>query len=332
MPVNRDRNESPPDSYQGRPGGEPRSGSTGLGGARTWLQGLYGYGLVLIAAVLWATIGLFYERLVASGVPPITVVFFRAALTAVMLFIGQSACGRGWPRLKRRDLPLFLSFGLVGVAAFWAIYVHAVALIGMGMAAVLMYTAPAWVTILSVVFLGERPTWPKVAAVLLAFGGCALVSRIYDPASVRLNLVGILIGLGSGFGYGLYILFSKAVQRRYNAGTALAYALGLGALFLLPLQSADALVQGLTTPSLLAWLLVLALVPTLGGGLAFTAALRRVPAINASVGATLEPVIATLLGWAFLDERVELPQLLGTLLIIVAVIVLQSEGRRPTRT
>lgn len=194
------------------------------------------------------------------------------------------------------------------------------------MAAVLMYTAPAWVTILSVVFLGERPTWPKVAAVLLAFGGCALVSRIYDSVSVRLNLVGILIGLGSGFGYGLYILFSKAAHVRYNAATTLAYALGLGALFLLPLQPADALVQGLTTPSLLAWLLMLALIPTLGGGLAFTAALRRIPAINASVGATVEPVIATWLGWAFLDEHLESPQVIGAVLIIAAVVILQRDA------
>ena len=331
MPGSRDGSDRPPGGHPDSPSDESGPGIADQGDSRPWQHGLYGYGLVLVAAVLWATLGLFYQRLVADGLPPISVVFFRAAMTSTVLFLVQCAYRRGWPRLRRRDLPLFISFGLVGVAAFWTTYVHAVDLIGVGVAAVLMYTAPVWVTILGVTFFGERLTWTKAVAVLLAFGGCALVSRMYDATIVRLNLYGILIGLGSGFGYGLYILFSKVAQRRYGAATTLAYAFGLGALFLLPIQPADALVRGLTTPSLLTWLLILALVPTLGGGLAFTAALRRIPATDASVGATLEPVIATLLGWALLNEQLELPQLLGAVLIVAAVVILQTEGRRRTR-
>ena len=332
MPAHRDCGPRPPSGCPDNPSCESKLGIAGQGGIRTWLQGLSGYGLVLIAAVLWATLGVFYQRLVAYGLPPISVVFFRAAMTSIALFLIQCAYRRGWPRLKRRDLPLFISFGLVGVAAFWTTYVHAVDLVGVGVAAVLMYTAPVWVTLLGVTFFGERLTWLKGIAVLLAFGGCALVSRLYDSTIVRVNLLGILIGLGSGFGYGLYILFSKVAQRRYGAATTLAYAFGLGALFLLPLQPAEALIRGLTTPSLLTGLLVLALVPTLGGGLAFTAALRRIPATSASVGATLEPVIATLLGWALLNERLESPQLLGAFLIVAAVVILQTEGRRSPRS
>jgi len=160
---------------------------------------------------------------------------------------------------------------------------------------------------------------------LLSCAGCALVSRAYDLAGVRLNLAGILAGLGAGLTYGLYTLFSKIAQRRYTAWTTLTYALGLGTLFLLPLQSLAALARALTTPSLLFWLLILGLVPTLGGGLAFNAALRLVPASNASIVATLEPAIATLLGWAFLGERPDVLQLLGGGLILAAVVILQRK-------
>jgi len=212
------------------------------------------------------------------------------------------------------------------VAAFYVVYIHAIALIGMGIAAVLMYTAPAWVTVLSAVFLKERLSGLKVAAVLLACGGCALVGQVYDLASVRLNLLGILAGLGAGLTYGLYTLFSKVAQRRYTSWTTLAYALGLGTTFMLPLQSSADLVGAVTRPSALFWLLMLGLVPTLGGGVAFNAALRRIPASSASIVATLEPAVAALLGWAFLGEQLETLQLLGAGLILAAVIILQRDN------
>jgi len=289
---------------------------------------LRGYGLALAAAALWATLGLFYQGLAAYGLPSLTIVFFRAAIAAMVLFLALGWQRRGSLRLERRDWFLFVAFGLIGVAAFYVVYIYAISLTGMGMAAVLMYTAPAWVMLLSAIFFKERLGRPKAAALLLACGGCALVSRAYDLTSVRLNLVGILAGLGAGLTYGLYTLFSRVAQRRCTAWTTLAYALGLGALFMLPLQSPADLTHALTTPALLFWLLALGLVPTVGGGLAFNAALRLVPASNASIVATLEPAIATLLGWVFFDERLDVLQLLGAGLILAAVVILQLENNK----
>jgi len=287
---------------------------------------LRGYGLVLVAAALWATLGLFYTRLDSYGMPRLTIVFYRAAVTAIALFLILGWLRPSWLRLERRDWLLFAIFGLTGVAAFYAVYIYAISLTGMGMAAVLMYTAPAWVTLFGALFLGERLSWLKSSAIMLTCAGCVLISRAYDLSSVRLNLLGIMAGLGAGLTYGLYTLFSKVAQHRYTAWTTLAYALGVGSLFLLPLQSPADLARALTTPSSVFWLLALGLVPTLGGGLAFNAALRLVPASNASIVATLEPAIAALLGWAFLGEQLETLQLLGGGLILTAVVILQREA------
>ena len=146
---------------------------------------------------------------------------------------------------------------------------------------------------------------------------------MYDLASVRLNLVGILAGLGAGLTYGLYTVFSKIAQRRHTAWATLAYALGLGTLFMLPLQTPAELARAVASPPTIIWLIALGIVPTLGGGLAFNAALRLIPASNASIIATLEPVIAALLGWTFLGERMVPLQLLGTALVLSAVLILQ---------
>ena len=287
---------------------------------------LRGYSLALVAASLWATLGLIYHQLEAYGLSRLTIAFFRAAVSALILFPILAWRRPAWLKLERRDWPLFLALGLFGVAAFFVVYIHAIALAGMGVAAVLMYTAPAWVALISAIFFGERLGALKIAVLLLACAGCALVGRVYDLDSVRLKAPGILAGLGAGLTYGSYTVFSKVAQRRHTAWGTLAYALGLGALFMLPLQSRADVAQALTSPAILLWLLTLALIPTLVGGAAFNAALRRVPASEASVVATLEPVIAALLGWAFLAERMEPLQLLGAGLILTAVVILQREN------
>jgi DME family drug/metabolite transporter len=287
---------------------------------------LRGYGLALVAAGLWATLGLFYHKLETYGLPRLTIAFFRATITATILFPILKWKRPRWLRIERHDWLLFVALGLFGVAAFFVVYIYAIALTGMGVAAVLMYTAPAWVTLISAIAFQERLNGLKISVLLLACFGCALVGRVYDVDNVRPNLPGILAGLGAGLTYGLYTIFSKAAQRHYTAWGTLAYALGLGGLCMLPLQSWDDVVGALTTPAAIFWLLMLGLIPTLVGGVAFNAALRRVPASDASIVATLEPVIAALLGWAFLKEQMETPQLLGAGLILIAVAILQRSN------
>lgn len=287
---------------------------------------LKGYSLVLLAASLWATIGLFYKSL--SGHYSLSlheIVFWRAAIAALALFLILRLRQPDSLVVQRRDWPLFTGFGLLGVAAFYVVYIYAITLVGVGVAAVLMYTAPAWVTLFSVLFMGERLTWRKTSALLLAITGCALVGRIYDLQRLQFNLAGLFAGLGAGLTYGIYILFGKAAaQRRYSAWTSMGVALGLGAFFLLPLQAAADLGRVLTSPPALFWLLVMGLVPTLGGGVSFNAALHWLPASNASIVATLEPAIAIFLGWAILDERLGALQIGGAVLILAAVVTLQA--------
>ena len=293
---------------------------------------LRGYGLALVAASLWATLGLIYNQLEMYGLSSLAIAFFRAAISAMILFPILMWRRPGWLKLERRDWLLFVALGLFGVAAFFVVYTYAIDLAGMGVAAVLMYTAPAWVALVSAIFFGEQLGARKIAVLMLACAGCGLVGRVYDLDSVRLNVIGILAGLGAGLTYGSYTIFSKVAQRRYTAWGTLAYAMGLGALFMLPLQSPGGAVQALSSPAAIFWLLTLALIPTLVAGVAFNAALRRAPASEVSVVATLEPVIAALLGWAFLKEQMEPFQLLGAGLILTAVVILQRESGNQSNT
>ena len=286
-----------------------------------------GYLAITGAAALWGTLGIFFHFLVGVyGLAPLEVAFFRAGLSAVLLAGVLVLCRPALLRIRLRDVPFFAAFGLLGVAVLFVVYANAVRLTTVATAAVLLYTAPAWVTIIAWPVFGERLTRAKLLALALALVGCALVSGAYNVANMRFQSMGVLFGLASGLAYGLYTLFSKHAVRSYSPWTVMFYALGSGALFLLPLQSLPHLVAAIRQPVTATWLLGLAIGPTLGAYLLLGKSLQRLPASVVSIVASSEPVIAALLAWGILGQVLSLPQAIGGAAVVASVLVLHSSA------
>lgn len=296
---------------------------------------------VLLAALLWGTLGLFYKWTTATfDLTPLTIVFWRATLAALCLGVVLGgvlpAAGRGWGALqvRRADLPLFIAYGVLGVTAFYLFYIYAVLLVGVTVAVVLLYTAPAFVTVMAWRFLGEGFGLRKGVALILTLLGCVFVARAYDPALLQLNVVGILCGLASAFTYALYSILGKfSLRRGYPIATMSLYVYSIGALGLLIValvSGPEQLVSMGTRAEVWLLLAVLALAQTLGALSAYTAGLRYLEAGLASILATFEPVVAMFLAYFLLDERVEWLQLVGVGLILGAVLLLQI-GRRAVK-
>jgi drug/metabolite transporter (DMT)-like permease len=276
-----------------------------------------GYLFVSLTACLWGTLGIFFRVLHDPfGLPALTIAFLRAGVAVLILFPALLLVRPRLLRIPRGALAFFATYGFCGVAAFYFFFTQSVIQTSVTTGAVLLYTAPAFVSLIAWRLWGEPLNARKLAAIALAFVGCALVARAYDIAQLRLNGVGLALGVGAGLTYGLYSLFSKRALKDFSAWTALAYALLFGALFLLPLQSRDGFAPLTQEPR--AWLLVLgmAIGPTIGALALYNAGLARVPASNASIVATIEPVVAAVLSFAILGERLEFLQIVGGGLVI----------------
>jgi DME family drug/metabolite transporter len=282
-----------------------------------------GYLLVLGAATLWGTLGLFYTFLGERfAISPPAIAFFRAGMALLVLVSFSALFRRDWLRIQRRDLPLFLGQGAVGIAAFYLFAVYAVRVAGMSVAAVLLYTAPFWVTLYAWLFLGEGLDRFKALALAGTVLGAALVAQAFRPTLLRLNALGIALGLASGVCYACYSLFNKYLVRRYSPWTALTFGLGFGLPLLGLAQSGPELWHALHTPGALWWLALLGLVPTLGAGLLYTTALTDLPASVASIIVAFEPVVASLLAFVVLHERLSTQQLLGATIIVASIVLL----------
>ncbi len=286
-----------------------------------------GYLLVLLAASLWATIGVIYSHLAGSrGLPPLAVAAARAGLGGLLLLAGLAALHRPWLRIRGRALAVTLAYGVLGIAVFYATYVYAVVSAGVAVASVLLYTAPAWVALFAWRFLGEKLSPTHLAALGLTIAGAALVAGLSPGSGPRLGAAGIFWGLAAGLTYAVWSLFNSIGVRYTSPWTFQCYGMLSGAAALLLVQPLAPLAAAAGDPAAIAWLALLAAGPTVGASVAYASGVRLVPVSVASLIATLEPVIAALLAWLLLGETLNPLQMAGGALILLAVWLLRPRA------
>ncbi len=276
--------------------------------------------LILIAGVLWGTIGIFGKAADLNGMGWADVAWWRAMATGA-LFLAHGAITRArFPR--GRDLAITLAFGVVAVAVLYSSYQLAVLTGGAGLAAVLLYSAPAFVAVMAWLFLRERMTWREVVGIAGTLAGVALVSLSGGTAHVGLAAVGW--GLLAGFTYSLYYLFGKAMFHRYDAVVLFGIALLAGAVTLTPVATFRPV--GVPAVGAIAGLTVVA---TYLPYLAYARGLLRLPATHAAVIASIEPVVAAGLSAVLYGERLGIAGIAGAALVLGAAIWLSVAHSAP---
>lgn len=279
-----------------------------------------GFTFVILAGVLWGTTGTLTKYIFAYGLDPLTLAGLRIGISflALIFFAALSGSRIG---LKVSDLPFYLLFGAVSVALFNIFYLSAIQLTNVSMAVVLLYTAPAFSVLVARSVLREKLTCKKFVAVLLTITGVALMVGAYRPGQLAFSPAGILSGLGAGFTFGIYSVFTKeALRRGYGSLEIVILALGSGLLFLGVLRPPWVLLPLAQSPLTL-WLLVLAVAVfcTMLPYILFAAGLRHLEAGKATLSAAVEPVVAIMLAVFLLGEALIVPQIAGVLLVLAAI-------------
>jgi drug/metabolite transporter (DMT)-like permease len=286
-----------------------------------------GTGLVLLAATCWATLGLFGKQLYRYEVDPLVLVSLRAAIATLTLGLALAVFRPQWLRIRIWDLPFFAIFGVVGVAMNYASYFLALKWTTMTTTVILFYSYPFLVVLGATVLLKEPLTASKLVALALSLVGLVLVAEAYDLARLDLNRPGVVYSLLAAVATASYNLLGKKSLARYSSWTTLFYALLFGAVSLL-LWQGPRLYEAWEYPTPV-WGLILGLawIPTLLGYAAFLLGLADLEAGKASIVAYAELVIAVVLAYIFLGERLSPPQIVGGLLILAALFILQFRTR-----
>lgn len=274
---------------------------------------------VAASAAGFATLAIFIKFAYAAGASTTTILAWRFTLAALCLALLLKF--RGVPLLldKRMILKLALLGGL-GYGTMSTFFALSVKYVPASLAAMLLYTYPAIVSVLSFFIGDERYTWQKGLALAVCFSGLFLVLGVsFDNVS----MLGFAFGLGSALVYSVYIVAGNRILQNTNPLVTTTYICASAAVVFV--------VSGLASNSLNwslpldGWLSIIgiALLATIVGIVGFFAGMSRIGAINASIISTLEPVITVLLSVALLNEKITPLQIGGGVLILGGIIFLQ---------
>ncbi len=292
-------------------------------------QGL-GTALIIIAGIFWGSMGIFVRKLTSEGFNSIQIVAIRLTLAAFLFCIILLIKDRRGFKISLKDIFLFLGLGLGSILFFTVCYFTAITLMSLSSAAILLYTSPVWIMLMSVWFFKEKMNAGKIIALAAAFTGCVLVSGI---SAEKISILGILVGLGSGIGYALYSILGTVALRKYTPYTVTTYTFltaSIGSWVICrPADMISKFYHSDHLPTLLLFCLLTAVVTAVIPFLAYTLGLENIEAGKAGILATIEPLVATLIGVIVFRESITILSGLGILLILAAVIVLNIKNTSP---
>lgn len=292
-----------------------------------------GYLIALVGIALWSTTGILISYLITRyAMPALLLAFWRDLLVSLILGAALFLFRRSLLLIDSSQLGFLVGYGLI-LALFNSIWTLAVKSNGAAVATVLAYSSAGFTAILARWLYQEKLGLPKIAAVILSLSGCVLVSSAYRPEIWQLNFLGVSTGLLSGLFFAGYSLCGKeAIKRGINPWTSTLYAFGIGSMFILIFNLFEWLPGTAGTlkalwPDLPAggWLIlgVLAGGPTLLGYGLYTASMNFLPASIANLLATSEPTMTAVQAYLFLGERLTLVQVIGSLVILSAVVIVR---------
>ncbi|MDH6232447.1 drug/metabolite transporter (DMT)-like permease [Mesorhizobium soli] len=277
-------------------------------GAREW-------GQLLLLGAIWGG-SFFFARIAVAEIQPLVLVLFRVAIAAIALQLYLAVRGPSF----RLALPYFGAFfGLAllnNVIPFSLIFLGQTEL-GAGLASVLNATTPFWTLIVANLMTDDEKLTPsKLAGILLGIAGTAvmigpsLLDAMGGPLWAKLALIGAAISYA----------FALMVARRFRALPPPVVATGqltASTIIMIPVVLLLHGPSGLFSASLPVWaaVLALALMSTAFAYILFFNLVAKAGATNASLVTLIVPASATLLGIAFLGERVDALEMLGMALI-----------------
>lgn len=286
---------------------------------------------ILGAGCLWGFMGLFTRQLGTFGFDSPDALIVRCGIAAVLFGITLLIKDRKLFYIRLKDLWCFLGVGLCSLLFFTYCYFQCIRLTSLSMAAVLLYTAPSIVMVISLFVFREKLTPGKILALLLAFAGCCLVSGL---GGGNFNLPGVLFGLGAGLGYALYSIFARlALNRGYDSRTINFYAMliaTVGACIIW--DGAQPFRLMCAAPQAVLWAVATALISCYLPYLLYTYGLTGTETGKAAVMASTEPVVATLVGIFLYQEQLSVLSALGVVLVIAAIVVLNLKRKRASKT
>ena len=292
-----------------------------------------GYMMVAAGAALWGTVGIQVQTLFNYNLSLQSIVFWRLFFAFIILFFFVFFTNKKSLIIDKKGLIYLASMGLFSQLLFNLFYFSCIQKTTIATAVTLLYSAPIFIAVMARIFYKELFTPVKTVALFLCMGGCFFAATGGSVAVLKINLIGVLMGLGAGFTFSLVTIISKAIIHKYHQFTIIVYALGFGLLFYLPFSHPLMIFQ--KNLPLEVWLLIASfgvISTAVAYGLYITGISYGIEVSRAGIISTMELVVAVILSYLIFKEALWGWKLAGILMVVFSVVIVQADKILPARS
>jgi inner membrane transporter RhtA len=273
--------------------------------------------LLVVIAILSVQFGAALAEQLFSTTGPGGVVFLRTSLASLVFFVLWRPKVRGY---RKQDYLIITLYG-VNIAAMMLVFYTAIDRIPLGIAVAIAFAGP-----LGIAVIGSRRR-SDLLWVALAAAGIILLSPLTNAA---LDPIGLLLAFCSALTWAIFILMTGRVCRVFPASEGLAIAMGIAALVAIPFGLVGAM-KVLGSLSLMALSVVVALLSSAVPFALEFEALKRLSPTDYGLLTSLEPVVATLIGFIVLHEALGGREILGIgMVTVAAAATARASSQAPT--
>lgn len=278
---------------------------------------------MVLSAFLFAAGGNAVKALFGLGYSPLVLAQLRIGWAFAGLLVILLAVRPALLRVERRELPALAVFGTIGLAGVQLSYYLTIARINIAVALLVQYLGLVAITAFERYQRRQVVSAQVWGALAMVLAGAFFAVGAYQPALLRVNLPGVMLGLVAAAFFAFYVLRASTLARRLNTWTILVYGFGAGSL----LWAAFDVISGTRLPTdwrIWAVMALLGLIGTLAAHGLFVLALRTIRPSSAGIVATAEPVFAGLIAFLVLGDRLQLLQVFGAAVIVAGIITVQA--------
>lgn len=279
------------------------------------------FAFIILAGICWGTSPIFVHYLAPYGFTSQQMTAVRGTVSFICMLIYVALANRKLFKTKIKDLALY---AIIGASLFGTAfcYYSAMQMTSTSTAVVLMYTAPIYVMLFSVLFLGEKLSKGKLIALVMMLVGCCLVSGIIT--GLKFDIIGILVGILTSFIYAAYNILTKvSMQKKLEPVTVTLYSfLFMSIISIAVCHPANLISNIASVPMQTIPLCVgLGIVTFVLPYFLFTWSMKHLPAGIASALSVVEPMAATVFS-AVLFFEIPDPWSIGGIVLILAAVYL----------
>ncbi len=286
---------------------------------------VYGIALAVFAAVGFSAKAIFIKLAYRYGVDAVTLLALRMGFSAPV-FLGVAALSHkraDAPALQRQDWAAVLMLGWLGYYLSSLLDFSGLQYISAGLERLILFLYPTLVVLLSAWLFRHPITARQLFALLLSYGGIALVF-VHDMTGLRLSMLsGAALVFASALSYSAYLIGAGRYIGRIGAVRFTAYAMSVASLATFMQFGLTHPVQRLLQPPPVYELaLAMAILSTILPVFMLSAAIHRIGSGHTALAGSVGPVATLLLAYIFLGEQLGGVQLLGSALVLAGVLTI----------